>query len=82
MKTETTDDLMLDTLAAFYALDRDERFDEYYNYYEGVIRMAVQYRWLHWIESISPTGMEAVSEAYNKLMALGYNQEEDNDDLF
>lgn len=80
--TNTDRDKMAQDLVGFWSNDDgSEHYNEFRNYWSGVVGMAVDKYLLGWVSEISEAGYQKIEEAHAELISLGYEVDED-DDLF
>jgi hypothetical protein len=74
-----SNDEMAMILVSFWSNDDgEEEYDDFRNYWSGVVGMAVDRYKLGWVKEITPAGYEQISLAFAELVALGYVDEEGN----
>lgn len=83
MSKQITNDEMGMVLVSFWSNDNGEsEYDDFRNYWSGVVGMAVDRYLLGWVAEITDKGYEQIQQAYNELVKLGWLDEDELETLF
>ena len=82
MKSITNDEMGM-VLVSFWSNDNGEsEYDDFRNYWSGVVSMAVSRYLLGWVDVITDKGYEQIQQAYSELAKLGWLDEDEVETLF
>lgn len=81
MSKQITNEQAEQVLLTFYLANaEDEKYDEFREYYNGILLMAL-HKNLGWTDNITELGYAEILNAYGELDRLGFTQEITNDEI-